>query len=84
MATLLLLLLSLGQAAPPQTDLSGAWAITVVDFGRPNTSRMVLKHDGGTLTGTLGRQPLEGSISGSSISFKVGARTAKGTLADGR
>jgi amidase len=84
MATLLLLLLSLGQPALPQTDLSGAWAVTVVDFGRPNTSRMVLKHDGGTLTGTLGTQPLEGTVSGSSISFKVGNRTAKGTIADGR
>jgi len=84
MATLLLLLLSLGQPALPQTDLSGPWAITVVDFGRPNTSRLVLKHDGGTLTGTLGTQPLEGIVSGSSISFKVGNRAAKGMLADGR
>ena len=84
MATLLLLLLSLGQASPPQTDLSGAWAVTVVDFGRPNTSRMVLKHDGGTLTGTFGTQPLEGSVSGNTISFKLGNRTAKGTIADGR
>ena len=84
MATLLLLFLSLGQPSPPQTDLSGAWAVTVVDFGRPNTTRMVLKHDGGTLTGTFGTQPLEGSVSGNSISFKVGNRTAKGTMTDGR
>jgi amidase len=84
MATLLLLVLSLGQSVLPQTDLSGAWAVTVVDFGRPNTSRMVLKHDRGTLTGTLGTQPLEGSVSGSSISFKVGNRTAKGAIAAGR
>ena len=84
MATLLLLLLSLGQPALPQADLSGTWAITVVDFGRPNTSRLVLKHDSGTLTGTLGTQPLEGIVSGSSISFKVGNRAAKGMLADGR
>ena len=84
MATLLLLLLSLGQPAPPQTDLSGAWAVTSVDFGRPNTSRMVLKHDGGKLTGTFGTQPLEGSVNGNSISFKLGNRTATGTIADGR
>ena len=84
MATLLLLLLSLGQPAPAQTDLSGAWAVTVVDFGRPNTSRMVLKHDGTTLTGTYGTQPLEGTVSGNAISFKLGNRTAKGTIADGR
>ena len=84
MATLLLLLLSLGQPAPAQTDLSGAWAVTVVDFGRPTTSRMVLKHDGTTLTGTYGTQPLEGSVSGNSISFKLGNRTANGTIADGR
>ena len=84
MATLLLLLLALGQPAPPQTDLSGAWAVTVVDFGRPSTTRMVLKHEGGTLTGTYGTQPLEGSVSGNSISFKLGNRTATGTMTDGR
>src|SRR5918999_3596666 len=79
-----LLSLVLAVFSPPQTDLSGAWAITVVDFGRPNTTRMSLKQAGDTLTGTIGSQPLEGTFTGSEISFKVGDRTAKGRLSDGR
>lgn len=83
MTTLFLLFFAL-EAFAPQTDLSGAWAITVIDFGRPNTTRMILKQDGQTLSGTVGSQQLEGSISGADISFKVGSRTAKGKLADER
>ena len=82
--TLLLVSLLLGAPAPQQGDLSGTWAITVIDFGRPNTTRMVLKHDGQTLTGTLGTQALEGTFSAGEISFKVGNRAAKGKLAEGR
>jgi acetamidase/formamidase len=84
MTTLLLLVLSLVQPAQPSTDLSGTWAMTVVDFGVPNTRRMVLKHDGATLSGTLATQALEGSVTGSAIAFKAGDRTATGRLADGR
>lgn len=83
MTTLLLLVLSLVQPAPRPTDLSGTWALTVVDFGVPNTRRMVLKHDGATLSGTVGTQALEGSVTGSTIAFKAGDRAATGTLADG-
>jgi amidase len=80
-----LLSLVLAVLSPAQTDLSGAWALTVVDFGRPNTTRMSLKQAGDTLSGTLGNnQKLEGTITGSEISFKFGSRTAKGRFADGR
>ena len=84
MTTFLLLAFVLGVFAPLQTDLSGAWAVTVVDFGRPNTTRMVLKQDGEKITGTLGNQSLEGSVSAGALSFKVGNRTATGKVADGR
>ncbi len=60
MPLLVSLLLSLSLQA--QSDISGAWAITVVDFGQPNTTRLVLKQDGDKLTGTLGNQPLEGTL----------------------
>ena len=80
-----LLSLVLAVLSPAQTDLTGNWAITVVDFGRPNTTRMSLKQTGDTLTGTLGNnQSLEGTIAGSEVSFKFGSRTAKGRFADGR
>jgi amidase len=82
--TFLLVSLLLGTLVPQQGELSGAWAITVVDFGRPNTSRMVLKQDGQTLTGTVGNQALEGSVSAGEISFTVGNRTAKGRLVEQR
>lgn len=80
------LLLALLAAAPTQsqTDLSGAWAITVVDFGRPNTMRMVLKQEGEKLTGTVGNQPLDGTVTGTQIAFKVGSRAAKGKFAGGQ
>jgi amidase len=84
MPTFLLLLLTLGGLPAQQTDLSGRWAITVVDFGRPNTTRLVLKQDGDTLSGTIGSQAIEGKVSGGTISFKAGNRIATGKLADGR
>ena len=81
----LLLFIVLSLSSPAQTDLSGAWSVTVVDFGTPNTTRMILKQAGQTLTGTIGNnQPLEGSVSGADVSFKFGSRTATGKLADGR
>jgi amidase len=82
MQLLVSLFLSLTLQAQP--DISGAWAMTVIDFGLPNTTRLVLKQDGKKLTGTLGNQTLEGTIAGADVMFKVGAREAKGKLTDGR
>lgn len=79
---LLSALLSVSPQAQP--DISGAWAIPVIDFGLPNTTRLVLKQDGDKLTGTLGNQALEGTLAGADITFKVGNREARGKLADGR
>ena len=86
MRLLVVLLVSalLSPSRQAQPDISGAWAVTVVDFGVPNTMRLVLKKDGDKLTGTLGNQALEGSVAGSDIAFKVGNREAKGTLTGGR
>ncbi len=79
---LLSLLLSMSVQAQP--NVSGAWAMTVVDFGVPNTMRLVLKQDGDKLTGTLGNQTLEGTLAGVDITFKVGNREARGKLTAGR
>ena len=67
-----------------QPDISGAWAVTVVDFGVPNTMRLVLKQDRDKLTGTLGNQALEGNVAGADVTFKSGNREAKGTLTGDR
>src|SRR5688500_7052926 len=75
-------LLSLSLQAQPA--ISGAWAITIVDFGLPNTTRLVLKQDGDKLTGTLGNQALEGSLAGADLTFKVGNREARGKLTGAR
>ena len=80
----LLLFAVLALSSPAQMEVSGAWAITVVDFGTPNTTRMALKQAGETLSGTIGGQPLEGTFTGAEISFKFGNRTAKGKFAEGR
>jgi hypothetical protein len=82
MPLLVWLLLSLSLQA--QSDISGTWAMTVVDFGLPNTTRLILKQDGDKLTGTLGNQPLEGRLAGAEITFKVGNREARGKLSEGR
>jgi acetamidase/formamidase len=79
-----LLSIVLALSSPAQTELSGAWAITVVDFGAPNTTRMTLQQAGQTLSGTIGSQTLEGTVSGGDVSFKVGSRTATGRLSEGR
>jgi acetamidase/formamidase len=76
------LLLSVSLQAQP--DVSGAWAMTIVDFGLPNTTRLVLKQEGDKVTGTLGNQALEGTVSGADVTFKVGNREARGKLANKR
>jgi amidase len=68
-----------------QTDLSGTWAVTVVDFGRPFTRRMVLTVDGEKVTGTEWNQTLEGTVTAGELAFRAGGRTVTARLAaDGR
>ena len=69
---LLSLLLSISVQAQP--NVSGSWAMTVVEFGVPNTMRLVLKQDGDKLTGDYvsaqyGKFPLKGTVKGSEVSF---------------
>ncbi|MGH9720003.1 MAG: acetamidase/formamidase family protein, partial [Bryobacteraceae bacterium] len=64
-------------------NLTGDWAITVDDFGRPSTTRMVLKQEGEKLSGRIGGQTLEGSVNGAEVTFKSGGRSAAGKLANG-
>jgi acetamidase/formamidase len=75
------MILLLTVSAFAQADVSGEWAISVIEFGKPNTTRLVLKQEGEKLTGTIGGQTFEGSATGGEISFKLGRRSAKGKLA---
>ena len=78
-----LLSLLLSMSVQTQPNVSGSWAMTVVDFGVPNTMRLVLKQDGDKLTGTLSNQTLEGTVAGVDLTFKVGSREVRGKLLAG-
>jgi acetamidase/formamidase len=84
MIKMMVLGLALAAVTQPQADLSGSWVFALVDFGVTNTSRLVLKQSGETLSGTLGAQSLEGTVKGGAISFTTSTRSATGTFAAGQ
>ncbi len=57
---------SRGAAQPP---LSGDWLLTEDVFGNPLHRRLTLKVDGTTLSGSVGRESLEGSLKGNAVRF---------------
>ena len=52
-----------------QNAVDGNWLLTQDVFGNPLHQRLTLKTDGTTVSGTLGRRPIEGSVNGSAIRF---------------
>jgi acetamidase/formamidase len=71
-----------------QTPVAGDWLLTQDLYGNPLHQRLTLNVDGTVLSGTLGRRPLEGTVSGNAIRFTLGNEDAidefDGTLsADG-
>jgi amidase len=50
-------------------DLSGRWVVKADLWGTPVYFRMELKDEAGKLTGTFGRNKLEGTVTGNSIHF---------------
>src|SRR2546422_91124 len=52
-----------------QTTVDGDWLLTEDIYGNPLHQRLTLKVDGTTLSGTLGRRPIEGTVSGNAIQF---------------
>jgi amidase len=63
-----------------QADVSGEWALTVLEFERPMVMRLSLNVEGGKLTGKAGFRPVEGTVDGSNITFKIVGDAAKGVV----
>ena len=66
-----------------QSELAGEWMVTIVEFGQPDHTRLVLKPEGGKLSGMLSGRPVEVSVNGKDLGFKDQNVEAKGVF-DGR
>jgi acetamidase/formamidase len=62
------LLVSATALAQPQA-LDGDWLLGQEVYGNTLYRRLVLKNDGGTVSGTLGRQSIEGTVQGAAVHF---------------
>ena len=65
---------SVGLFAPclvAQNDPAGEWLLTEDVYGNPLHQRLSLKVDGGAVTGTLGRRPIQGTVAGTAIQFAL-------------
>ena len=67
-------------ALAAQPGVAGEWMITMHDLFGPNVQRLVLTVSGETLSGTLGRQKVNGTVKGSAIEFKLDNAFVKGML----
>lgn len=67
--TLLLWQNAMAQNVAVQSSLAGEWLVTTDIYGNPLHQRLVLKVDGGKITGHLSGDKLEGEVSGSDIHF---------------
>jgi amidase len=54
-----------------QTTIAGDWLLTQDIYGNPLHQRLTLKVDGTVLSGTLGRRPVEGTVTGHAIRFTL-------------
>jgi acetamidase/formamidase len=52
-----------------QDTVAGDWLLTEDVYGNPLHQRLTLKVDGASLSGTLGRRPIDGTVSGTAIRF---------------
>ena len=52
-----------------QNTVAGDWLFTEDVYGNPLHQRLTLKVDGAALSGTLGRRPIDGTVSGNAIRF---------------
>jgi amidase len=54
-----------------QDTVAGDWLLTQDLYGNPLHQRLTLKVDGASLSGTLGRRPIDGTVSGTAIRFAI-------------
>jgi amidase len=54
-----------------QSPVAGDWVLTEDVYGTPLQQRLTVKADGSTLSGTLGRQSIAGSVSGNAIRLTI-------------
>jgi amidase len=54
-----------------QTTVAGDWLLTQDVYGNPLHQRLTLKVDGTAVSGTLGRRPIAGTVTGSAIRLTV-------------
>jgi amidase len=52
-----------------QNPLAGDWLLTEDVYGNPLHQKLTLKVDGATVSGTLGRRAIDGTVSGNRIQF---------------
>ena len=75
---LLLVVAAAAVAADAPANVAGSWSVDVSDGSRKTTQTIVLKQDGGTITGTFKgpRQSgtIAGTVDGKNIKFHVTAR----------
>lgn len=74
-----------GQAAPaPTVDVTGAWSVTITMPQGQVTGLAILSQDGPKITGMLGPAetdmfPVEGTVSGNSVTLVARPRTGRTT-----
>jgi amidase len=54
-----------------QATVAGDWILTQDLYGNPLHQKLTLKVDGAGVSGTLGRQPIEGTLRGGDIQFTI-------------
>jgi amidase len=71
-------------------EVGGAWELTMIRFGEPDSQRAILEVKGTGIAGRLGSWNVSGSVRGGAIEFQASAPNGKsvgtfsGTLRDGR
>ncbi len=70
----------LSASAIGQQTVAGDWMLTASDQFAPAIMRLSLVVDGTRVTGSAGGRPIEGTLQGSAIEFKINNATAKGSF----
>jgi amidase len=63
-----------------QGTVSGDWVLTEDVYGNPFHRKLTLRVDGAAVTGTLGQQPIEGTLRGSALQFTIKTEDAIDTF----